>query len=145
MFVLFLSWDLKYTGLVMNLWAGALRSMGGPLGDLVKVKHTTRRLLCSMTFGSRSKNQSGWAKIPTSWILRDTINEWVVRILLECILLPIFGRLTTQWSVRLHCSFVSTLAALLTLQIGIVPHFLEQIAQNINWKSITDTSVGGRC
>ena len=87
----------------------------------------------------------GGAKIPTSWILRDTVNEWVVRILLECILLPIFGRLTTQWSVRLHCSFVSTLAALLTLQSGIVPHFLEQIARNINWKSITDTSVDGRC
>ena len=28
LFVLFLSWDLEYTGLMNELWAGALRSMG---------------------------------------------------------------------------------------------------------------------
>ena len=38
MFVLFLNWDLKYTGLVMNLWAGALRSMGDHSESLVVIK-----------------------------------------------------------------------------------------------------------
>ena len=39
MFVLFLNWDLKYTGLVMNLWAGALRSMGDHSESLVVNKN----------------------------------------------------------------------------------------------------------
>ena len=39
MFVLFLSWDLKYTGLVTNFGPVPLRSMGDHSESLVEVKN----------------------------------------------------------------------------------------------------------
>ena len=55
-FVLFLSWDLKYTGLMMNSGPVPFVPWGTTRRVWKKLKtYTTRRLLCSMTFGNRSK------------------------------------------------------------------------------------------
>ena len=55
MFVLFLNWDLKYAGLVTNLGPVPFVPWGTTRRVWKKIKtYTTRRLLCSVTFGSRS-------------------------------------------------------------------------------------------
>ena len=36
--------------------------------------------------GEGGLNPGGWSRPPANWILQDTVNKWVVHILLECIL-----------------------------------------------------------
>ena len=53
-------------------WAGALHSMGDHSESLVEVKqNTTRRLLCSMMFGNRSKRRTpaikSWCRDQDQW------------------------------------------------------------------------------
>ena len=67
-------------------WQGGMCGRGGMHGTGVCVEggHAWHRGVCDR----RACMAGGVHDMPPWQILRDTVNEWVVRIILECILVP---------------------------------------------------------
>ena len=71
-----------FTGVCLSMGGGGVRGMHAPQAHM----HTPPGHTCSPGYACPQAHTAPQAGTPPRRVLRDALNEWAVRILLECIL-----------------------------------------------------------